>query len=93
MLIWEGILGNLLFGTSSLSIQQQVVAVADRVAGSDFLKGPVSVQWRWPWTGCARSASLARPAEVGLVNALTPAVSGSTLDDGHPADGALHAAP
>ena len=34
VLIWEGLLGNLLAGTRVLSIQQYVVAVADRVSGS-----------------------------------------------------------
>ncbi|HET8680350.1 MAG TPA: ABC transporter permease [Micromonosporaceae bacterium] len=43
VLIWEGLLGNLLSGTRVLSIQQYVVAVADWVAGTDLLTGLVSV--------------------------------------------------
>ncbi|HZN18297.1 MAG TPA: ABC transporter permease subunit [Micromonosporaceae bacterium] len=43
VLIWEGLLGNLLSGTRVLSIQQYVVAVADRVAGTPLLTGLVSV--------------------------------------------------
>ena len=35
VLIWEGLLGNLLSGTKVLSIQQYTIAVADRVAHSD----------------------------------------------------------
>ena len=43
VLIWEGVLGNVLSGTRVLSIQQYVVAVADRVADTDLLTGTVSV--------------------------------------------------
>lgn len=43
VLIWEGILGNLLSGTRLLSVQQYAVAVADRVSGSELLTGTVSV--------------------------------------------------
>jgi ABC-2 type transport system permease protein len=43
VLIWEGILGNLLSGTRLLSVQQYCVAVADAVSGSDLLTGTVSV--------------------------------------------------
>ncbi|HET8659475.1 MAG TPA: ABC transporter permease subunit [Micromonosporaceae bacterium] len=43
VLIWEGLLGNLLSGTRVLSIQQYVVAVADRVADTALLTGLVSV--------------------------------------------------
>lgn len=43
VLIWEGLLSNLLSGTRVLSIQQYVVAVADRVAGTDLLTGLVSM--------------------------------------------------
>ena len=35
VLIWEGLLGNFLAGTQVLSIQQYVIAIADRVANSD----------------------------------------------------------
>jgi ABC-2 type transport system permease protein len=43
VLLWEGLLGNLLSGTRLLSVQQYAIAVADRVSGSDLLKGTVSV--------------------------------------------------
>lgn len=43
VLIWEGVLGNVLTGTRVLSIQQYAVTVADRVAGSDLLTGTVSI--------------------------------------------------
>lgn len=42
VLIWEGLLTNLLSGTRVLSIQQYVVAVTDAVSGSDLLTGLVS---------------------------------------------------
>ena len=43
VLIWEGVLGNLLSGTRLLSVQQYVVAVSDAVADSELLRGTVSV--------------------------------------------------
>jgi len=43
VLVWEGLLTNLLTGTRVLSIQQYVLAVADRVAQSDLLTGNVSL--------------------------------------------------
>jgi len=43
VLIWEGVLGNLLSGTRALSVQQYVVTVSDAVADSDLLRGTVSV--------------------------------------------------
>jgi ABC-2 type transport system permease protein len=43
VLIWEDLLGNLLSGARVLSIQQYVVAVADRVAPSELLMGRVSM--------------------------------------------------
>lgn len=43
VLIWEGVLGNLLTGTRMLSVQQYVVAVAAKVGGTDLLTGRVSV--------------------------------------------------
>ncbi|HLL69652.1 MAG TPA: ABC transporter permease subunit [Micromonosporaceae bacterium] len=44
VLIWEGLLGNLLAGTRSLSIQQYVVTVVGKVAGTDLLGGTVSLR-------------------------------------------------
>ncbi|SCF13867.1 ABC transporter permease subunit [Micromonospora mirobrigensis] len=43
VLIWEGLLGNFIDGTKVLSIQQWVIAIADRVAPTDLLTGSVSV--------------------------------------------------
>jgi ABC-2 type transport system permease protein len=43
VLLWEGLLGNFLSGTRLLSIQQYVIAVADRMAGSEILQGTVSL--------------------------------------------------
>jgi ABC-2 type transport system permease protein len=43
VLIWEGLLGNLLSGTQVLSIQQYVIAVADRISQSPFLSTSVSL--------------------------------------------------
>jgi ABC-2 type transport system permease protein len=43
VLIWEGVLGNLLTGTRMLSVQQYVVAVAARVGDTHLLTGRISV--------------------------------------------------
>jgi ABC-2 type transport system permease protein len=43
IVIWEGVLGNLLSGTRALSIQQYVTTVADHVSGSDLLRSNVSL--------------------------------------------------
>jgi len=43
VLVWEGLLGNLLTGTRVLSIQQYVIAVADSIAPSNLLDGTVSI--------------------------------------------------
>ena len=43
VLIWEGLLGNLVSGTSVLSIQQYVVSLVDRIAPTALLEGSVSV--------------------------------------------------
>ncbi|MCP2324562.1 ABC-2 type transport system permease protein [Hamadaea flava] len=42
VLLWEGLLGNLLKGTRLLSVQQNVVALADAISGSDLVKGTIS---------------------------------------------------
>lgn len=42
VLVWEGLLGNLLTGTRVLSITQYVQAVADRIAQSDVLDTTVT---------------------------------------------------
>jgi ABC-2 type transport system permease protein len=43
VLIWEGLLTNLLTGTRVLSIQQYVVTVADRVANTSLISSDVSL--------------------------------------------------
>jgi ABC-2 type transport system permease protein len=43
VLIWEGLLGNLVSGTRVLSIQQYVIAIADRIAPTALLGTTVSV--------------------------------------------------
>jgi ABC-2 type transport system permease protein len=43
IMIWEGLLTNLLSGTRVLSVQQYTVAVADSIADTDLLTGRVSV--------------------------------------------------
>ncbi|NES31164.1 ABC transporter permease subunit [Micromonospora terminaliae] len=43
VLIWEGLLGNFVSGTKVLSIQQYVIALADRIAPTDLLATNVSV--------------------------------------------------
>jgi ABC-2 type transport system permease protein len=42
VLIWEGLLGNIVRGTQVLSIQQYVVAIADRIAPTALLDTSVS---------------------------------------------------
>ena len=43
VLIWEGVLGNLISGTRVLSVQQYVIALADKVAPTPLLNGRVSL--------------------------------------------------
>ncbi|MEU4370069.1 ABC transporter permease [Micromonospora chersina] len=43
VLIWEGLLGNFVSGTKVLSIQQYVIALADRIAPTEMLATDVSV--------------------------------------------------
>jgi ABC-2 type transport system permease protein len=43
VLVWEGVLGNVVSGTQVLSIQQYVIAVADRLSPSAFLATSVSL--------------------------------------------------
>ncbi|MFI7604133.1 ABC transporter permease [Micromonospora sp. NPDC049366] len=43
VLIWEGLLGNFVSGTRVLSIQQYVIALADRLAPTQLLETSVSV--------------------------------------------------
>ncbi|MFG1904245.1 ABC transporter permease subunit [Micromonospora carbonacea] len=43
VLIWEGLLGSVVSGTRVLSIQQYVIALADRITPTELLLGDVSV--------------------------------------------------
>ncbi|MFF5234460.1 ABC transporter permease [Dactylosporangium sp. NPDC000521] len=43
VVLWEGLLGNLLSGTAKLSIQQYVKTIVDWLAPTDVLSGSVSV--------------------------------------------------
>jgi len=43
VLIWEGLLGNIVSGTQVLSVQQYVVTFADRMAATTLFDGQVSV--------------------------------------------------
>jgi ABC-2 type transport system permease protein len=43
VLIWEGLLGNLVSGTRVLSVEQYTLTYADRIAPSEFLAGNVSL--------------------------------------------------
>ncbi|MFF5174787.1 ABC transporter permease [Micromonospora sp. NPDC000089] len=43
VLIWEGLLGNFVKGTKVLSVQQWVIAIADRIAPTSLLSTTVSV--------------------------------------------------
>jgi ABC-2 type transport system permease protein len=44
ILVWEGLLTNILTGTRVLSIQQYAISVADRVSGTDVFTGSLSPQ-------------------------------------------------
>jgi ABC-2 type transport system permease protein len=43
ILIWEGLLGNVVSGTRVISIQQYVVTISERVAGTSLFEGSVSL--------------------------------------------------
>lgn len=43
VVLWEGVLANVLSGTRGLSVQQYVQTVADKVSGSDLLTAQVSL--------------------------------------------------
>jgi len=43
VVLWEGVLGNVLKGTRALSVQQYVETVADKISGSVLLQGAVSL--------------------------------------------------
>ncbi len=43
VLLWEGLLTNLLAGTRSLAIEQYAITVADRIGGGDILRASVGL--------------------------------------------------
>ena len=43
VLVWEGLLGNLLSGVRVLSIEQYAITIADKIAPTDMLTGTVSI--------------------------------------------------
>jgi ABC-2 type transport system permease protein len=43
ILVWEGLLGRFVSGTRVLSIEQYVIAIADKIAPSDILPGKVGL--------------------------------------------------
>ena len=43
VLVWEGLLGNLLSGIRVLSIRQYVIAVVDRISDTTFFSAIVSL--------------------------------------------------
>lgn len=43
IVLWEGVLGNVLSGTQALSVKQYVLTVADRISGSEILHASVSL--------------------------------------------------
>ena len=43
VVLWEGVLGNILTGTQKLSVQQYVQAIVDWLAPTDILRGNVAV--------------------------------------------------
>jgi ABC-2 type transport system permease protein len=43
VLIWEGLLGNIVSGTRVLSVQQYVVSISDKIADTSLFAGTVSI--------------------------------------------------
>ena len=43
ILVWEGLLGRFMTGTRVLSIEQYVIAITDKLAPTEMLKGQVSI--------------------------------------------------
>ena len=43
ILVWEGLLGNIVSGTRTFSIEQYVITIADRISPTGLLDGQVSV--------------------------------------------------
>lgn len=59
VVLWEGVLGNILTGTQKLSIQQYVQAIVDWLAPTDLLAGKVSVSLSFVMTALFVVASTA----------------------------------
>jgi ABC-2 type transport system permease protein len=51
VVLWEGVLGNVLTGTRQLSIAQYAVSIADWLSPSDLIAGQVSVPVSWVMAG------------------------------------------
>ena len=47
VLLWEGLLTNLLTGTRLLAVQQYAVSVADQDRGRTSRPQRVAARWRW----------------------------------------------
>lgn len=43
VLVWEGLLGNIVSGTRALSVQQYVVSISDKIADTSLFAGTVSI--------------------------------------------------
>ncbi len=59
VLVWEGLLGNLLTGTHVLSVQQYALTIADRIAASDALTARLSLGVAAVMSGVLAVAGLA----------------------------------
>jgi ABC-2 type transport system permease protein len=51
VVLWEGVLGNVLTGTRQLSIAQYAVSIADWLTPTDLIAGQVSVPVSWVMAG------------------------------------------
>jgi ABC-2 type transport system permease protein len=59
VVLWEGVLGNILTGTKKLSVQQYVQAIVDWLAPTDILRGNVAVPLSFVMAGIFTVASTA----------------------------------
>jgi ABC-2 type transport system permease protein len=57
VVLWEGVLGNILTGTQKLSIQKYVLAIVDSLAPTDLLRGTVGVPLSFVMAGLFTVAS------------------------------------
>jgi ABC-2 type transport system permease protein len=65
ILVWEGLLANLVAGTRVLSIQHYAISIADRAAGTDLFTGTLSVP-----VSLAMAAAVAIAATVIAIDRL-----------------------